>query len=104
MALPAPRKRNRRGEGTRLRQDILDAASAILETTGSEDALTLRAIARDVGIAAPSIYAHCPDREAVLDQIVTDSFQQLSAALEAAREGVSDPVERLFAGCRAYLD
>ncbi len=102
-ALHAPHKRNRRGEGTRLRQDILDAAAAILETTGSEDAVTLRAIARDVGIAAPSIYAHFPDREAVLDQLVTDSFRQLSATLEAAREGVSDPVERLLAGCRAYL-
>jgi AcrR family transcriptional regulator len=86
-----------------LRQDILDAASEILETTGSEDAVTLRAIAREVGIAAPSIYGHFPDREAVLDQLVADAFRQLTASLDEARRGVGDPSERLLAGCRAYL-
>lgn len=101
---PTPHRRNRRGEGARLRQDILDAAARILETTGSEDAVTLRAIARDVGIAAPSIYAHFPDREAVLDQLVIDGFRELAAAIEAAGLGGTDPVARLLAGCHAYLD
>jgi AcrR family transcriptional regulator len=101
---PAQRRpRNPRGEGTRLRQDILDATSEILETTGSEEAVTLRAIARAVGIAAPSIYAHFPDREAILDQLCSDGFAELRATLEAAIVPFSDPVDRLFAGCRAYL-
>lgn len=97
------RRRNPRGEGSRLRQDILDAASEILETTGSEDAVTLRAVARAVGIAAPSIYAHFEDRESILDQLVADGFSEFTATLQAAIAHLADPVERLLAGCRAYM-
>jgi len=97
------RPRNPRGEGSRLRQDILDSASEILETTGSAEAVTLRAVARAVGIAAPSIYAHFPDREAILDQLCADGFAEFRAALQAAIAPFGDPVERLLAGCRAYL-
>ena len=100
---PASGAGTERGEGGQLRGDILDAAARILETTGSEEAVTLRAVARAVGIAAPSIYAHFPDREAILDQIVGDGFAQFTAALQAAITGVDDPVERLFCVCRAYL-
>jgi AcrR family transcriptional regulator len=99
----ARRPRNPRGEGARLRQDILDAASELLETTGSEEAVTLRAIARAVGIAAPSIYAHFTDREAILDQLCADGFAEFRATLEAAISHFTDPVDRLLAGCRAYL-
>jgi AcrR family transcriptional regulator len=99
----AVRTRNRRGEGSRLRQEILDAASAILEAGGSPDEVTLRAIARHVGIAAPSIYTHFPDRESVLEQLVVDGFVQLTTLLEAAVDGNHDPVDRLLAGCEAYL-
>jgi AcrR family transcriptional regulator len=49
------RARNRRGEGSKLRADILAAATRLLEQTGSEEAVTLRAVARQVGISAPSI-------------------------------------------------
>jgi AcrR family transcriptional regulator len=97
------RRRNPRGEGTRLRAEILEAAAAILEETGDEAAVTLRAIARAVGIAAPSIYAHFPDREAVLDRLVADGFAEFTATLQAAVGPLADPVERLYAGCRAYL-
>ena len=86
-----------------MRQDILDSASEILETTGSAEAVTLRAVARAVGIAAPSIYAHFPDREAILDQLCADGFAEFRAALQAAIAPFGDPVERLLAGCRAYL-
>ena len=98
-----PRRRNARGEGARLRQDILDAATELLESTGSEDAVTLRAVARQVGIAAPSIYAHFPDREAILDQVAADGFAEFTTVLQQAVAGVADPVERLYGLGRAYL-
>jgi AcrR family transcriptional regulator len=66
--------------------------------------VTLRAIARAVGIAAPSIYAHFPDREAVLDELMADAFVRLTTTLDAAIMAASDPVERLLAGCRAYME
>lgn len=98
------RRRNRRGEGQRLRSDIVAAASALVEETGSEEAVTLRAVARRVGIAAPSIYPHFPDRSAILTAAKEQMFRSLILALEEATtpEGI-DPVAGLHAGCAAYL-
>jgi AcrR family transcriptional regulator len=98
------RARNRRGEGSRLRDEIVAAATQLIDTAGSSDAVTLRAVAREVGIAAPSIYAHFADREEILTAVVADTFDALAATLRDATSGVADPVARLRAGCRAYVD
>lgn len=101
------RERNRRGQGGRLRADILAAATELLERTGSEETVTLRAVARQVGISAPSIYTHFADREAIVDAIVDGAFGDFNAAIEsasnAATEAGSGPLARLRAGCAAYL-
>jgi AcrR family transcriptional regulator len=97
------RERNRRGEGGRLRADIVAAATHLLEETGSEESVTLRAVARRVGISAPSIYGHFPDREAIVDAIVDDAFHDFNQAIYSAIEGKADPLARLRAGCAAYL-
>jgi len=102
----APRhRRNARGQGNRLADDIVRGALAIIERTGSDDAVTLRAVAREVGIAAPSIYAHFADREAIIMAAVVGIFDELADAVETAEAAAGpDPVERLLAGCQAYLD
>jgi AcrR family transcriptional regulator len=87
-----------------LRADILAAASQILAETGSEEAVTLRAVARAVGISAPSIYAHFEDRAAIVDAVVEQAFTDFRAVLGRAADDITDPVERLRAGCAAYLD
>jgi AcrR family transcriptional regulator len=99
----ATRVRNRRGEGARLRDEIGAAAAALLEETGSEDAVTLRAVARRVGITAPSIYAHFADRNAILDAVVGQAFGELLAAVERAAHRERDPFARLRAICAAYV-
>jgi AcrR family transcriptional regulator len=97
------RERNRRGEGAKLRDDILAGATRLLEDTGNEEAVTLRAVARQVGISAPSIYAHFGDREAIVDAIVDAAFADFNAAIHSAIEDSSGPLARLRAGCAAYL-
>jgi AcrR family transcriptional regulator len=97
------RVRNRRGEGARLRDDIVAAAGEILEAAGNPEAVTLRAIARRVGISAPSIYGHFADREAIVDAVVAGGFAALTRAVESAIAGSDDPAERLRLGCGAYL-
>jgi AcrR family transcriptional regulator len=98
-------QRNARGQGTRLADDIVRGALALVERTGSDEAITLRAVAREVGIAAPSIYAHYADREAIIMAAVVQVFDELAAAIEQAETTVStDPVQRLLAGCQAYLE
>jgi AcrR family transcriptional regulator len=104
MTQGAARKPNRRGEGTRLRADIFAAAAALIEETGSEQDVTLREIARRVGIAAPSIYEHFPSREAIVDAVLDAGFAELRAAVEQALASQADPWARLRAGCAAYLN
>ena len=98
------RHRNPRGQGARLTQDIVAGALALIERTGSAEAVTLRAVAREVGIAAPSIYAHFPDRDAVLMAVVARIFDELTAAIEQGKQAAGqDPACRLAAGCEAYV-
>jgi AcrR family transcriptional regulator len=103
-AAPA-RRRNRRGEGAKLRDEIIAAAVEILDEEGDERAVTLRSVARRIGIAAPSIYPHFPDQPAIMLAVVRQEFDRLTATLRAAEEaGGQDPKERLLAVCHAYLD
>lgn len=86
-----------------LRPQILTAAAELLDEHGSEEAVTLRAVARRAGIAAPSIYGHFPDRQAILVALVTEAFAELQQQLAEAGTA-DDPVVRLHAVCAAYLD
>ena len=98
------RHRNPRGQGARLTQDIVAGALALIERTGSAEAVTLRAVAREAGIAAPSIYAHFPDRDAILMAVVARIFDELTAAIEQSQKSAGqDPAGRLVAGCEAYV-
>jgi AcrR family transcriptional regulator len=97
------RTRNPRGQGARLRDEILDATRALIEQSG-EQAVSLRSVARHVGIATQSIYAHFPNREAIISALVDEAFDELSATVIAATESIADPDAKLRAACTAYMD
>jgi AcrR family transcriptional regulator len=101
----APRRqRNARGQGARLTEDIVTGALALIERSGSDEAVTLRAVAREIGISAPSIYAHFADRDAIVIAVVLRIFDELSGAIEqGSASACQDPVARLVAGCEAYV-
>ncbi|MBF6171166.1 TetR/AcrR family transcriptional regulator [Nocardia blacklockiae] len=98
------RRRNRRGEGERLRSELVDAASGLLETLDGQDALSLRAVARAAGVAPQSVYLHFADRRELLTAVYRLRFAELHAALTAASAGSTDAAQRLSAICRAYVD
>jgi AcrR family transcriptional regulator len=101
----SPRERNRRGEGARLRADILAAARELLDEGRDDRDVTLRAVARKIGIAAPSIYKHFPDQSAIMLAVVVEAFEDLTLRLRAARDAAgADALQRLRAVCDAYLD
>lgn len=107
MSPTTRRARNRRGEGDLLRDEIVSAAERLVNQEGGSDGLTLRAIAREAGISAPSIYAHFADREAVLDAVLDAGFDRLRRTVTDRVGRVddgTDPVRRLLAGCRGYVD
>ncbi|MGD0875738.1 MAG: TetR/AcrR family transcriptional regulator [Acidimicrobiales bacterium] len=97
-------KRNARGQGGRLTEDIVSAALELIEREGTDEAVTLRAVAREIGIAAPSIYAHFPDRAAIMLAVVSRVFDELTLAILQERDAAGDdPVENLVAGCEGYV-
>jgi AcrR family transcriptional regulator len=98
----AARRRNRRGEGDRLREEIITAASQMIGEAGDDSALTLRGVARRVGIAAPSIYRHFPDVDELKMAVVQRAFADFARARDAASADGDDPAARLLARCRAY--
>jgi AcrR family transcriptional regulator len=94
---------NRRGQGERLRADLVEAASRLLEELDSEEALSLRAVARYAGVAPQSVYLHFADKKALLSAVFDVRFADLIRQLEAAAAAAgARPPERLRAVCRAY--
>ena len=94
------RQPNRRGEGERLRAELLAAAMEMIE---SQDLpLSLRGVARQVGIAATSVYLHFPDVDHLLGALVEVGFDRLTAATNAAASAITDPAEELEVRCRTY--
>ncbi|WP_197028898.1 TetR/AcrR family transcriptional regulator [Blastococcus sp. URHD0036] len=87
-----------------LRSELVRAGAVLLERTGAEEAVTLRAVAREAGVSAPAVYGHFADLTALLDAVVAEGFDELRARILAAVEPLADPVDRLVAGCRAYVE
>jgi AcrR family transcriptional regulator len=100
MTSASTRPRNARGEGSRLRQEIVEAALRLIDDDAGR--LTLRAVAREARIAGPSIYDHFPDLESIRTEVIRSCYQDLIERISQAQAGVADPVERLEATCLAY--
>jgi AcrR family transcriptional regulator len=97
------RPRARKGEGDLLRTDILEAAERLLLETGSEDAVSIRAVADATGVTPPSIYRHFADKQHLLFEVCARQFERLDEVIEAACAGIDDPVEAMRARGRAYV-
>ncbi|MBI2766100.1 MAG: TetR/AcrR family transcriptional regulator [Chloroflexi bacterium] len=80
---------------------ITEAARCLLEERGL-DAVTMRELARQLGVRAPSLYFHVANREEVLRLLVQRGLEQLGTELRQAAAGVDDPGERLHALFDSY--
>ena len=98
------RTRNRWGEGERLRAEILEAAGRLLSELGGEDGLTIRGVARAVGIAPASIYQHFTDRHALVQGLTEHEFARLRTRMTTADDDCdpADVVGRVRAQLHAY--
>ncbi len=75
----------------------------LLRETGSEEAVSLRAVAQRVGVSAPSIYLHFVDKQALLDAVCAEVFEALHVALVTASADAVNPWESLNALGVAYV-
>ncbi|MBB5782244.1 TetR/AcrR family transcriptional regulator [Nonomuraea jabiensis] len=99
-----PRARNPRGEGERLRADLIAAVGRLLEEMpGEDDGPSLRAVARAAGITPQSVYLHFADKRELVGALFEERFTELAEELAAAaRSAGDDPRARLRALCMAY--
>lgn len=97
-------------QGTR-RARLRDATTAEIKATArlllvrdGEPALTVRAIAREMGLTAPALYRYFSGHEDLVAGLVEDLLDELTGELTAARDTVpvADPLDRLGATCRAF--
>jgi AcrR family transcriptional regulator len=95
------RDRNPRGQGERLREEIVAAAVRLLDELADDQALSLRAVAREIGIAATSVYIHFDDRDALVLAAMKRCHDDLVRVVEEAEAGHADPAASLRA--RTFL-
>lgn len=101
--MPVTRRRARKGEGELLRQEILEATERLLVETGSQDAVSIRAVASATGVTAPSIYRHFQDKTHLIFEVCARQFAALDDAIETAVHGIDDPLAAMHARGRAYV-
>jgi AcrR family transcriptional regulator len=69
--------------------------------------LSLRAVARELGMVSSALYRYFPSRDDLLTALIIDAYNDIGAAAEQAaveHTGAADPVDRWVAVCRAARD
>ena len=94
--MPSARERVR----AELTAEITDAARRQLAEVGAA-ALSLRAVAREVGMVSSAVYRYFPSRDDLLTRLIIDGYDDLGAAAEAADDPATAPAERWLAVCRS---
>jgi len=80
-------------------REIVGVALDLLEEEGP-DGLSMRRLADRIGIRAPSIYKHLPDKQALEAAIISVGFELQAEAFERAL--LDDPEDRLGVLARVY--
>jgi AcrR family transcriptional regulator len=101
---PSRRPRLPKGEGRQLRDEILAVAERMLLETGSQEAVSIRAVADAVGVTPPSIYRHFADKNALIFDVAARHFSALDDHMTRACAGIDDPVDKLATLGRAYIE
>lgn len=78
-AKPRRRARNRRADGERSRQRILAAATHIAAERGY-DGTSIAEICRECGLPASSLYWHFQDKDDLMSQVISKSFDAWNQA------------------------
>ncbi len=97
------RRRAKKGEGDLLREEILEVTERLLLETGSEEAVSIRTVAKAARVTPPSIYRHFVDKTHLIFEVCERQLARFDDVLQAAVAGIEDPVEAMRARGRAYV-
>ena len=78
-----------------VRQTAIGEALALIEAEGA-DALTMRALAKAVGVDHRALYRHYPGRDAVLAEVAAEGYRQLLRDQRAECETAVHPLQTAF--------
>jgi AcrR family transcriptional regulator len=84
------------------RELVVGAARATLEEDGV-DHLSLRALARKLGVTAPALYAYVEDRDDLLAAVATDHFESLLDRFAEVPDDTA-PLDRIRELGRTYVE
>ncbi|MGW0533955.1 TetR/AcrR family transcriptional regulator [Streptomyces sp. NPDC003032] len=100
MAAPPSLRRRRRAAATR---EILDAAERHITEHGPA-ALSLRAVARSLGMTVQALYHYFPSRDALVTALVAKAYDDLAEAVRAAVDTAADgpALPRLVVAAEGY--
>ncbi len=97
---PSDRKRYHHGD---LRQALIDGALELI-SEGNIESLSLRGLARKVGVSYAAPYHHFKDKTQLLAELAIDGFERLGVQMrEQCKANPEDPRDALLAQGRAYL-
>ncbi len=88
-----------------LTREITETARRHLATEGAAG-LSLRAVARELGMVSSAVYRYFPSRDDLLTALIVDGYNAVGAAAEKAEGGCrrDDHAGRWLAACRAVRD
>lgn len=102
---PGPRRaRSRRGEGDSLRQELLDAARAIIDETNTAREVTVRRVAVSAGVSQAAVYLHFETRDELVYEVAVRLYLDHDYDLEKELQAVTDPKERIDRRGLAYME
>jgi AcrR family transcriptional regulator len=95
----SPKKRYHHGD---LRAALVDAGLVLLANRSADD-LSLRELAREVGVSATAVYRHFSDKHALMSALAAEGLRQLSVAQHAASDAAGGGLPGFNATGRAYV-
>ncbi len=84
-------------------QALVDNAIEVLEAAGVEG-VTMRELARRLGVRAPSLYFHVESREDLLREVTAEGLRRFTGAMVEAGTRRGDPRARVRGLAYAYIE
>jgi TetR/AcrR family transcriptional regulator, cholesterol catabolism regulator len=97
----APRAPKQRQDNRRIQ--LLDAAAALFAQNGFHG-VSMRDIAREVGMLPGSMYYHFPSKDDLLLATYEEGVRQISERVDRASSAVDDPWAKLETACQAHAE